>query len=130
MNFLKNALISLGVVIAPIKMTLLVVFILCAVDLITGVLAARKRKEPVVSYGIRRTVLKLLVYESAIVLAFLVEQYMTGPDMMVLKLITSLIGLTELKSVLENLNELSEGSLLKVIIDKLGAFDVKPPENK
>lgn len=130
MELLKNALVSIGIILAPVKMTLLVVLLLCAIDLVTGILASRKKGLPIVSFGIRRTVLKLLVYETAIILAFLVEMYMTGPDMMVLKLITSLIGLTELKSVLENLNTLSEGGLLKIIIDKLGAFDVKPPEQK
>lgn len=130
MTYLKNLLLSIGVVLAPIKMSLLAVFILCVVDLVSGILAARKRGEVITSYGIRRTVLKLFIYESSIICAFLVEMYLTGPDLLILKLVTSLIGLAELKSVLENLNTLSEGSLLKAILDKLSVVDVKPPENK
>lgn len=128
MQALKNALIAVGVVLAPIKMALIVALGLCVIDLILGILAARKRKDPIVSYGIRRTIQKIFVYEAAIICAFLVEQYLMGPDLMVLKLVTTLIGLAELKSVLENLNELSDGSLLKSILDKLGAIDVKPKE--
>lgn len=130
MTILKNILISIGLILAPIKMALLVAVGLCITDLILGIAAARKRGDVVHSLGLRRTILKIFVYESAIICSFLVETYLTGPDLMILKLVTALIGLTELKSVLENLNELSDGSILQVIINKLGSIDVKPPEGK
>ncbi len=130
MQNLKTILIAIGVVLAPIKMALIVAFASCIVDWALGIAAAMKRKEPITSYGFRRTAGKMLVYESAIIAAFFIETYMLGPELMVLKLVTAYIGLTELKSIMENLNELSDGSLLKAIVDKLSSIDVKPPENK
>lgn len=130
MQYIKNVLLAIGVVLAPIKMSLLVALGMCVLDLVLGIMAARKRGEAVKSLGLRRTIIKVFIYESAIVCSFLVETYMVGPDLMILKLVTAMIGLTELKSVLENLNELSDGSVLKAILDRLSAVDVKPPENK
>lgn len=130
MNQLKSILVAIGVVLAPIKMALIVAFASCVVDLILGILAARKRKEPIQSYGLRRTAGKVAIYELAIICAFFIEQYMVGPELMVLKLVTAFIGLTELKSIMENLNELSSGSLLKALLDKLNGLNVKPPDGK
>jgi len=129
-SYLRTALVSIGIVLAPIKMSLLVALGMCVLNLILGIMAAKKRGEVIQSYGLRRTVIKVFIYESAIICSFLVETYMVGPDLMVLKLVTAMIGLTELKFLLENLNELSEGSLLKAILDRLSSVDVKPPENK
>lgn len=130
MTFLKTSLVAIGLVLAPIKMALIVAFASCVVDLILGIMAARKRGEVIRSFGLRRTAGKILVFEAAIILAYFIELYLLGPELMVLKLVTAYIGLTELKSIMENLNELSDGSLLKAIVDKLSALDVKPPENK
>lgn len=125
---LKNLLIAIGVVLAPVKMALLVAFGSCVLDLILGLMAARKRKEVIKSFGLRRTAGKILIYEMAILCAFFIETYLLGPELMVLKIVTAFIGLTELKSIMENLNELSEGSLLKAILEKLNAAD--KTENK
>ncbi len=125
---LKNILITIGVVLAPIKMALIVAFASCVVDWALGIAAAKKRKEAITSFGFRRTAGKILIYELAIICAFFIEVYLLGPELMVLKLVTAFIGLTELKSIMENLNELSDGSILKAIVDKLSAIDVKPKE--
>ncbi len=125
---LKNILITIGVVLAPIKMALIVAFASCVVDWALGIAAARKRKEAITSFGFRRTAGKILIYELAIICAFFIEVYLLGPELMVLKLVTAFIGLTELKSIMENLNELSDGSILKAIVDKLSTIDVKPKE--
>lgn len=130
MQGFKNALIAIGVVLAPIKMALIVAFSSCVADLVLGIMASRKRKEPIQSYGLRRTAGKICIYEAAIISAYFIEQYLVGPELMVLKLVTAYIGLVELKSIMENLNELSDGSILKALLDKLNGVDVKPPENK
>ena len=117
---LKVAL-SLLAVFAPAKGMIVTAFVLIVVDLITGVLAARKEKQPITSAGIGRTVVKALVYETAIILAFLTQTYLTGPEIPCANIVASLIGLTELKSILENLQILSGGQLLNMIIDKLGS---------
>lgn len=128
MQTIKTLLIAIGVILAPIKAALIVAFLSCVVDLILGIMAARKRGEVIRSYGLRRTAGKILVFEAAIIFAYFIELYLLGPELMVLKLVTAYIGLTELKSIMENLNELSNGSLLKTIVDKLSSLDVKPKD--
>ena len=124
---MKEFLIKIGIVIAaifaPAKGMLLTSLLLIIIDLITGIMAARKSGEPITSSGIRRTVSKLLIYESAIVLAFLVQTYMTGDTVPVSNIVTGMIGLTELTSILENMNTIGGGAILKAIIDKIGSVN-------
>lgn len=120
---MKNWLIALmttaQVILEPAKPMFLTVLLLIFVDLVSGILAARKRGESVNSAGIGRTVVKLLIYELVICLSFLAETYLMGPLIPASKICASLIGTAELLSVLENLNTLSGGTLLKAIIDKI-----------
>jgi hypothetical protein len=122
---LKNWAIKLSLTIlaifAPAGPMVLTVGALCIVDLVTGILAARKRGEAITSAGIGRTVSKLLVYEGAVLLAFLTQQYLTGPAVPCAQIVASLVGLTELTSCLENINELSGKDLLKSIIKKISS---------
>lgn len=121
-NWIVAATIALQAVFEPAKSMLLTVLVLIVVDLVSGILAARKRGESIRSAGIGRTVVKLLIYEVSIALAFLTETYLTGPEIPCAKVVASLIGTTELLSVLENLNTLSNGDLLKSIIDKISSL--------
>ncbi len=122
---MKQHLINIGLAIAavfaPVQHVMLVTLIMIAIDLVTGILAARKQAIAINSSGLRRTITKLFIYELTIALGYLVETYMTGPTIPVVKIITSFIGLTELKSVMENLDIINGSSLLKTIIEKLGS---------
>jgi phage-related holin len=118
-NWILATMVTLQAVFQPAQSMLLTVLVLIVCDLITGVLAARKRGESIKSAGIGRTIVKLVIYELAIGLSFLAETYLMGPLIPASKIAASLIGTTELLSVLENLNTLSGGDLLKSIIDKL-----------
>ncbi len=117
----KLLLVALLTVFAPIRSVLLTALTLVMVDLITGMLASRHRGEKITSAGLQRTIVKLVVYMLAIILAFLTETYLTGTTVAVCKIVTSFVGLTEITSIIENLNELSGGSLLKALISKLGS---------
>lgn len=119
MKYLEAALLAVVGVFAPIKAALIVVICLVIVDLVTGIVAARKRGEPITSSGIKRTVGKVLLYELAICLAFLCQQYLTGDLFPASKLVTALVGMTELASVLENLDTIMGTSMFKVILNKL-----------
>ncbi len=119
MNFLKNFLLSTLLVFVPIQAALTAVLALVMADLAIGVVAARKRGERILSAGLRRTIAKLLVYESVLMLGFITETYLTGPLIPFSKIIAGFIGFTEIKSLIENLNEASGGELLKGLIDKL-----------
>lgn len=113
---LELAALALIAVFAPIQPVILTVLVLCVVDLITGIWASGSRMH---SSGLKATVLKFLVYETAILLSFLVGEYLTGPAIPVLNLVAGMVGITELKSVLENLDIISGGSLMKKVAKAL-----------
>ena len=127
MKGLEAFALSILAVFAPIKAVILTVLVLITVDLITGIMAAKKRGEPITSAGFRRTVAKCLVYESALMLGFLTEHYLTGAAIPVSKIVSSFIGITELRSALENLNDVSGGSLLQALLAKLQSVNTPPP---
>lgn len=119
MKALETLLLACIAVFAPIKAAILTVVVLVIADLITGMLAAKKRGEKITSAGIKRTVGKVLLYETALCLGFIVQQYLTGDILPASKLVSAIIGLAELKSVLENLDSLSGTSLYKVLLSRI-----------
>ncbi len=112
-------LLSLASIFAPTKEVLLTVMAMSMVDLVTGIMASRKQGKPLTSAGLKRTVVKVFVYQVAVLAAFLVQTYLTGNLIPAMNFVASLIGLTELKSVLENLDIVNGGSLFRSLIDKL-----------
>lgn len=112
-------------VFAPIQTVLLTAMVLLTADLITGVLAAYKRGEKISSAGFGRTIAKAFVFQAVIMLGFLTETYLTGASIPVCKIITSYIGLTELTSIVENMNSISGGSLLKALLAKLSSKNLE-----
>lgn len=114
-----NLLLATILLFVPIKAALLTIIALTLIDLLSGVAAAVKRKEPITSSGLKRTVIKLLVYLSVACLAYLVERFLTGEFIPLAKIMSGLVGITELKSILENLEDITGLPLLKLLIDKL-----------
>lgn len=124
-DFITGLLVSTVAVFAPIKAVILVTGILIFADLITGILAARKKGEKITSAGLRRTVTKIFIYNSAIMLGFLAEKYMLDGFIPVSKIASGLIATVELASLYENLNTLNGNNLFKALIDKLGSVNDK-----
>jgi hypothetical protein len=126
---MKQLLLNLGLaavlVFIPIKATLITIMVFTLLDMITGIAAAKKRGEAITSSGLKRTVIKTLVYEAVVMMGFLTEKYMTGSLVPVTKILSGLVGITELKSVLENAEEITGIPLLQVIIDKLSQQEKK-----
>lgn len=114
-----KAAIAVLTVFAPAKDVMLAVLVLIIADLITGIWAASKRKEKITSAGLHRTLVKVVVYEAAIALGFIAQQYLLLDSVPVINIIGSYIGITQLTSAYENINEISGKELLKEIINKL-----------
>lgn len=106
---------------APIQAVIISVGVLVLADMITGIWAAYKRNEPIKSAGLRRTVSKFIIYQIAIITGFIVEHYLIGDIVPVVKLIGGIIGLVELKSILENANSITGTDLFKLLIERLGS---------
>lgn len=123
MKLLETLLLSILAVFAPIKGVIITAMVLILADLITGILAARKKGESITSAGLRRTVTKVAVYLAAICLGFLVEKYMLSDLLPVSKIVSALIGAVEAKSIFENLDVLNGSSIFKSLIEKLGSIN-------
>lgn len=122
---LSGLLVSVALVFLPIKATLITVMVLTVADLISGIMASRKEGKKITSSGLKRTIIKTTVYELVVMLGFLTEQYMTGDAVPVVRILAGFIGLTELKSVMENIERISGMPLVKMLIEKLNQTDKK-----
>lgn len=118
---LLHALSLLALFLTPCKPSLLAALGLVFADLLLGVLAAHKRGERIVSKALRRTVAKLVCYESAIILAFICEQYL-AVGLPLAHIVGGFIGTTELTSCYENLQDIT-GVEVKTVIDKVHAVE-------
>jgi phage-related holin len=114
-----NLLLATAAVFLPIKAALVAIVVLTVLDLVSGIAAAIKRKESITSSGLKRTVIKLLVYLSVACLAYVVETFLTGGFVPLAKIASGLVGITELKSILENMEEVTGIPMLQLLIDKL-----------
>ena len=105
-------------VLLPIRDFLVITSALVLLDLVTGVLAAKRRNEKIRSRALMRTTVKLLLYYSAILATHGVE--ITFAEKIPLTYITAFtIAVTELKSLLENVDAGTGSRLAKMIVDKL-----------
>lgn len=126
-QWIINLVLASLALLAPAKSMLLTCLVLILADLVTGLLAAWKTKEPITSAGIRRTVVKLFVYELAIILAYITQKYLLLDSIPASNIVAGAIGLAEMVSCMENLNRISGTDLLKSLISKLGSENRPKP---
>lgn len=87
-------------------------------DTITGVVAANKRGEKITSVRFSNVIRKLLVYGVAVLVACVIQKQFFS-DFPAMKIIAGLIALNELKSLDENIKDISGYSLFEYFIKKL-----------
>lgn len=133
--FKKILLIALSFL-APVISAILAVYFLVFVDLITGLWASLKEKQNITSSGLSRTIGKILIYSTTIIVAFVVHQHLlTGFDLPIESLVSGFIAITETKSILENLNRISKNQVMKDLIlllsnEREKRLPPKPTKNK
>ena len=104
--------------ILPIKDFLILTSGLVIIDLITGIFAAKRRKEELKSRALMRTTTKLLLYYSAI-LATEGVQMVFAENIPITYITAFTISITELKSILENVDSGTGSGLTQAIIDRI-----------
>jgi phage-related holin len=119
LNRLELLALSILAVFAPVKTVLITTLILVAADFVTGIIASWRKGDAITSRGMKQSVVKAVLYEAAILLAYLAEHYLIGDSVPATKIITSLIGMTELLSCIENLNRINGSPVFSLIINKL-----------
>lgn len=114
---LKSWIIVTLSILAPIKSAVFSVYFLIFTDLITGVWASIKEKQCVTSSKLSRTISKILVYSTTIIVAFIVHKYLLADfDLPIVSIVSGFIAITEAKSILENLNRISSHRVIKDLI--------------
>lgn len=120
-SFFIKCIMLILVLLAPIKAVMATVGFLIFVDLISGIWAAHKRKEKISSAALRRTISKMIIYQTAVISGFLIEKFLVGGDLPVTKIVAGFIGIVEFKSILENGNFILGTDVFKILIEKLGS---------
>lgn len=129
MSSLKEWSIKIGLTIiaalTPIHAIMITVGVLIFTDLFLGIYAAHKRNEPIKSSAMRRTISKILVYQTVIITGFLCETYLLKGFIPISQIAAAAIGLVEMTSILENANSINGESIFKKLIEKLGSDNDK-----
>lgn len=120
MKLLKILLISMALALSPIRAVIHTAFALIIIDLISGIIAARLRGEKIESSKLKQTVLKVFLYEIAIILAFLTEKNLTGDGIPLCKIVSTFVGMTEFTSILENLASINHSRALGALAKAMG----------
>lgn len=120
-NYFTKVFAVMLVILAPIKAVLITVGFLIFLDLISGIVAAVKRKESVSSAALRRTISKMIIYQTAVITGFFIEHYLLEGSIPVSKVVAGFIGIVEFKSILENFNTILGTDVFKTLIQKLGS---------
>ena len=103
---LLNIIGFLGIYLAPVKDIMIAVSILVVLDFITGIMSARKKKIKITSRRFRQTISKTFVYQSTVIVAMVLEKYLM-PGIPAIKVVSTLIAITEIKSFFENVEILT-----------------------
>jgi len=122
-EWLKNLIIVSLAALAPIHSMLIVAGILIIADLVTGVWAAYKLGNVINSAGLRRTISKFCVYQIAIISAFIVQKFLLNDLIPASNIVAGVIGIVELKSILENANKILNTDIFKAVLAKLGSVN-------
>lgn len=120
-EYLYKGLLVVLAILSPIHAMLITCGVLIVADMITGMIAAHKKKESIRSAEMRRSVSKFVVYQVAIISAFALEKYMLGDLVPVSKIVAGVIGMVEFKSILENASVIIGQDILQMVLAKLGS---------
>jgi uncharacterized membrane protein len=99
----------------PIKHFLIFTIFVVFADTVTGILAAKKRKEPITSKGLYRTSQKILTYFCGIMI-FHGASITFGLPFQIVYSVSFLISFTELYSISENIKVITGVNLQTTIL--------------
>lgn len=124
-NWIKASLAGLIGVFAPVHMVMFAVGFLITVDLITGIWAAKIKGQKITSAALRRTATKICIYQLVVMSGFLAEVYLVDKLFPISKIAASIIGITEMLSILENAEVIHGEPIFSKLIKKLGSDNDK-----
>jgi len=108
---------------------LIVICVLVAFDLITGIWAAVKTKVKIESHKLRKTVFKLLSYLSIVTLSALIDGAITA-EWRLSGFVGGFIAIVELMSIIENFGKITGNDLFERLKESLGNKHIEKIRNK
>lgn len=93
------------------------IFILLAIDWITGVYRSHKFKRKFTSYRLRKSTEKMFGYLLALISIFILEHQILFVDWGLIRIVAGYIALTELASIYENIAAITGKAFIKDLID-------------
>lgn len=120
----SSILLSALAVFAPLQSVLYALLFLVCTDFVTGMYASLVTKTPITSRRLARTIVKTFVYLITICVVFITNKYLLSAGDFTLPLdtlIVAFISLTELKSILENLQKIQKQPILQFVIDRIAS---------
>jgi phage-related holin len=130
---ITKALAWVLVITLPIRPAMIAVCVIILADFATGVWASLKEGKPITSNKFRNTLSKILGYQILIVAAFILEKYLLD-GLPAVKAVTAMIGVTEGKSLFENIHRITGIDIWSQVVSRLNLQDIKndsdKPENK
>ena len=111
-----------GIVLAfllPLVPFLVMVLVLVVTDFLTGIRAAKARKEEINSGGMKRTIEKISLYFAAIILSEGMSQVFFD-GVQITYVVATYIALTEFKSNIENISDVTGTDIWRKIVSKIG----------
>lgn len=119
-----EAMMWLAMYFSPTYSIMLSIAFFVLVDMYTGIRAAQKRGESVNSKKLRDTVSKFVDYGVGVIVAcFIQKQFL--PDVPAMQLVAGLINYIEIKSINENIYDITGVNMFQVVLDRL-----KPPSKQ
>ena len=109
--------IGILAILAPLKATIIVVWLLIVLDIITGMIASYKKKEPITSKKFSRVLTKMLSYLILIIASFVADEFIFTylETHWISRIIASAITIGELISIIENANVMVGGKFIKIL---------------
>ncbi len=118
-EILLGALIGFWAVLTPVHTLLYVVGALVFADLATGIAKAWRKIEPITSRRLRESVGKSLAYFICVLAAFGLDHILEPGSLLCARAVSVLIAGTEVKSIFENMKDLTGVDLWQALVDKL-----------
>ena len=115
----------IGVYLSPIQPVLIGVGVLITIDLVFGIMAARKEGQKISSRKLSQTLIKLFVYHLLIISGHIIEKTLI-PFLPMVQIILMFLGITEMISLGENFSRITGmnfiGFIKKILNNKLKEF--------
>lgn len=122
-SFVFNLFAAVLLYLTPIKNYIHLVLILIFIDLITGSYAAIKEGEKFSARRLGKTVEKFIFYGIAIIVGYILQQIIDDGTQLS-KLVSLYIGITEAKSIYENISRITKADIVSILWDAFkGKFD-------